>query len=523
MPGTYDCIVIGAGIGGLCTAAHLAKAGVRVLVLEQHAQPGGYFTTFKAKGYAFDGGIQACEDGGMFLSTLRQLGVLDTVNPVKSRFAISLPDAFVELSKIEDLHLFYDRLVKAFPHETEGLKAIRQDALEFCYLTEAMWKLPNPLFNPMGQTLKAFPHWVRDYAVHMKHFPRFLELFSIPIDEYLARHLRDPKLIRFLSMMGYQGCPASFSMPFIYCLTDYYYPAQGGMQAVSDALAGVIVAQGGDIRYNTTAEHILVTDGKASGVTTGDGQTYTARFVVNNGDARRTYREMLDAHNVPLEFRQRIETSHLSESVFLVYLGLDIPPEELPLRGCQHVVVIPDYDPADFATLEHNPDFYQKALMMLSAPSLHDKTLAPAGKSVLVLQSVASIRYMDGWGLKGGKRTAAYRKLKDRVADQLIANAERLIPGLKDKIELKLTASPHTHVRYTLNSDGSTVGWTYHPRHTMLPGTKGLSGAGMFTPVKNLYQVGHWAMYPGGAPAGFMTGRMASLLIKTKLKLPIWA
>ncbi len=48
---------------------------------------------------------------------------------------------------------------------------------------------------------------------------------------------------------------------------------------------------------------------------------------------------------------------------------------------------------------------------------------------------------------------------------------------------------------------------------------KGLFGAGMFTPVKNLYQVGHWAMYPGGAPSGFMTGRMASLLIRARLKL----
>ena len=75
----YDAVIIGSGIGGLVSAAYLARRGVRVLVCEQHRQPGGYFTSFKRKVYTFDGGIQACEDCGILLSCLEQLGVRDRI------------------------------------------------------------------------------------------------------------------------------------------------------------------------------------------------------------------------------------------------------------------------------------------------------------------------------------------------------------------------------------------------------------------------------------------------------------
>lgn len=521
MNNKHDVIIIGSGIGGLTTAAHLAKAGVKVLVLEQHSQPGGYFTSFKAKGYSFDGGIQACEDGGMFLATLKQLGILDKVNPVKSRFALCLPDAFVELKQIEDLHLFYDRLVLAFPHETSGLNQIRKDALEFCYMMEAMWKVPNPFFKSFSEIITGYPGWIKNHGRHARGFGRFMELFKIPIGEYLGRFISDQDLINFISSMGYRGCPASFSMPFIYCLTDYFYPARGGMQAVSDAMAEAIEGHGGHIMYNTLVDQILTQGGRAVGVRTQAGDVFHATYIVNNGDAIRTYRDMLPQEVVPSTFMKKIESCRFSESVFLTYLGVDIPSEEIAraVGGCPHVIVMPDYRAGGYDDIENNPDYFRKSLLMVSVPTIHDPSLAPEGKSVVVLQSGAHIKFAENWGITDGKRNAAYRELKDKISKQLIANAERLIPGLSGRIELKLTASPHTHVRYTLNSDGATVGWTYNPYYTAFPGAKGLLGAGMFTPVKNLYQVGHWAMYPGGAPSGFMTGRMASLLIRARLKL----
>ncbi|NTV53846.1 MAG: NAD(P)-binding protein, partial [Syntrophaceae bacterium] len=55
-PSTYDAIIIGAGIGGLVCGCYLAKAGMKVLIAEQHNRPGGYCTSFKRLGFTFDAG-----------------------------------------------------------------------------------------------------------------------------------------------------------------------------------------------------------------------------------------------------------------------------------------------------------------------------------------------------------------------------------------------------------------------------------------------------------------------------------
>ena len=51
---TYDVAIIGAGIGGLVCGCYLAKAGMKVLIAEQHHKPGGYCTSFTRKGFTFD-------------------------------------------------------------------------------------------------------------------------------------------------------------------------------------------------------------------------------------------------------------------------------------------------------------------------------------------------------------------------------------------------------------------------------------------------------------------------------------
>ncbi|HDY75934.1 MAG TPA: NAD(P)/FAD-dependent oxidoreductase, partial [Candidatus Marinimicrobia bacterium] len=51
---TYDAVIIGAGIGGLVCGCYLAKAGMKVLIAEQHSKPGGYCTSFRRKGFTFD-------------------------------------------------------------------------------------------------------------------------------------------------------------------------------------------------------------------------------------------------------------------------------------------------------------------------------------------------------------------------------------------------------------------------------------------------------------------------------------
>src|SRR4030042_1912235 len=82
----YDVVIIGAGIGGLVCGCYLAKAGLKVLIVEQHYKPGGYCTSFKRKGYTFDVGVHylgSCrEKDGVIYNILQDL--LSLVSKTKS-------------------------------------------------------------------------------------------------------------------------------------------------------------------------------------------------------------------------------------------------------------------------------------------------------------------------------------------------------------------------------------------------------------------------------------------------------
>src|SRR4030043_950702 len=74
----YDAIIIGAGIGGLVCGCYLAKAGMKVLIAEQHYKPGGYFTSFKRRGFSFDAAAHSFgnyREGGHVRKILTEIGV----------------------------------------------------------------------------------------------------------------------------------------------------------------------------------------------------------------------------------------------------------------------------------------------------------------------------------------------------------------------------------------------------------------------------------------------------------------
>jgi len=515
-PYPYDVVIIGSGIGGLTAGAYLAKQGVKVLICEQGRRPGGYFTSFKRKGYTFDGGIQGCEDTGILLPMLRELDLLDRIELRYSKLAYGLPDFFCPLERISDLGGLYGHLKKVFPHETKALDRVQQEAIEFCRVMEAMAHAPNPMYLSARRTILETPRWLLQYASGLRGLKKFSGLLDIPIEEYLATFVRDEKLIRFLSV-GNRGNPAAFSMSFAYAMMDYYYPASGGIRAIPDLLAQSILEQGGKIRYGSLAARILVERGKAYGVEMQDGEVIRAPFIINNGDLRRTFTQMVPPSEVPGEYLRRLQQADPGESVFSVYLGVDMPTEEIPTQGCGHILHMPTYDTVDVAEIHSNPDFYGRALMMVMVPTLHDRALAPKGKSVVILQCAASMRSLDRWGTDNGRRTKKYKAYKKEIAGQLILNAERIIPGLSKRIEIQIESTPFTLQRYSLNSAGASVGWTAHPRETFRGGLKGLFGSSN-TPISNLYQVGHWTMSPGGAPAGLMTGKIVSTVLRHRLR-----
>lgn len=118
----YDAVIIGAGVSGLVCGCYLAKAGMKVLIAEQHFKPGGYCTSFKRKGFTFDAAAHSFgsyREGGNMNRVFKELD-LDKRLKIK-RYdpsdIIITPD--YKISFWNDLNKTIKELQEAFPHETK--------------------------------------------------------------------------------------------------------------------------------------------------------------------------------------------------------------------------------------------------------------------------------------------------------------------------------------------------------------------------------------------------------------------
>jgi phytoene dehydrogenase-like protein len=511
----YDVVVIGAGLAGLSAGAYIYRDGHSLLICEQSDQTGGYFRSFRREGFVFDAGLKAVENAGMLLPMLLQLKLDKKVNLHKSASAMVLVDRIVPLKEVQDIRSFYNLLEEYFPDQTNGLKALEKETDKISKWVNIMVTLPNPLFEEPKQIIGRLPAWLFHNLPGLVNFQRTQALLEVPLTDFLSRYLSNRDLIRILSELFFAGTPALFGLGYSKIYLDYYYPEEG-MQSLPDILGNYIVEKGGQIQTLTRVTKISVKNGQATGVELEDGRNIRSKYVITAADMKRTFLELIEDHVLPPDFLARIEKTEIGESAVCVFLGTDLPAEKLPIQGCSHLYIHPDLQGIEAADRMKN-DFFSRTPVEMSIPCLNNPALAPPGKSGIIISALAKSGFSHDWETQEGKPTPAYYALKEKVADQLINIAQKVIPGLEEHILLREIATPHTYRRYTLNSGGSICGWTYDRNTTFhRKGTTGM-GKSMFTPVRNLLQAGHWTVYPGGAPVCILSGRMAAAYVHRRI------
>lgn len=513
MQDRYDAIIVGAGIGGLLTGNFLVRKGLRTLLLEQHSQPGGYVCGFWRQGFYFDGGDQSFGSSGLVFPVLEQLGLRDAVRFVRADYRFKTPWADF---KVDSLDHVQEAVAEAFPAHRGEIDAYFRELVPLVKAVCLFLDQPNPMmltgWKKLSTTMGLF---VKHWRV-LKTLGSFTQL---PGEELARRHFTDERLVKFFGCFGYRGSSAlATAGAWGSWLYDYWYPV-GGLQAFAELLARSFSEHGGEVRYRTRVTGVQ-TEGrplKARGVLLEGGETLAGRFIVYAGDYRRLARDLLPKKGVDPAWRAEAAETPVSEPIFSVYLGVDLPREELTgLLQAHHVFVLPE-EVRQPAGETMDADWHARRWVEISAPSVADPALAPPGQSSLVLQCMSAYGWMDRWGTAGAedgdgtvRRTPRYRELKARVTAQLIQTAERVIPDLRRRIVVQDAATPLTLERYTLNSEGATAGWTWDSRRSPF---KGMGGR-YRTPVANLFAAGHWTGIPGGVPTAALSAKVVADLVR---------
>jgi phytoene dehydrogenase-like protein len=473
-------IIIGAGIAGLSTGCYAQMNGYRSQILEMHSKPGGLCTAWRRNGYTIDGCIHHLGGAGpnsRFYRVWEELGAVRNRPMIFHDVLVSVkgPDG-----KTFDVFTNIDRLERHMkelaPADSKVIEEYTNAARLFAPLDFAAMLLSEPEDMAMMQSLAG----------------EMAKWGSITMNDYAAR-FADPFLRRAFPVIQYgsPGLPAVINLSFLAGCQNHTlgWPSAGSLE-FSEAIARRYARLGGEMHYRSKVEKILVEGNHAVGVLLADGTEKRADAVVSAADGFTTIFKMLDGKYVNDEIRayyaQTPSFPGLNKMNLQISLGVarDISNEP-PAMSCllEEPVTIAD----------SNVDFLEVELFS------YDPSLAPAGKGVVKV--VADTSYAYWMGLS--KDRGLYEAEKEKVASIVIDELDKVIPGIKDQVEIVDVATPLTFERCTGNWQGMQA-WPLGPNliETAADGfTRTLPG------LKSFYMAGQWADASVGLAAAAASGR----------------
>lgn len=277
-----DVIVIGAGIGGLSTALHLAHAGLSVRVLERHATPGGKIRTVPSNAGPVDAGPTVLTMKHVFDALFRDVGetLSDHVSlhPLPTLARHYWSDGTC-LDLMADRSQSIDNVAASFGD------AAADDYRRFAALTERLFTaFDAPMMQAARPSLAALTANVLSHPGLVRDMSPLLTL-----EGALRRHFKDPRLAqlfgRYATYVG--GSPTD--SPAILSLIAHaeasgVWRVEGGVHALPRAIEALAIKRGARFHYSTHVEGISQT---ASGFAiTARRETFTADQIVFNGDPR---------------------------------------------------------------------------------------------------------------------------------------------------------------------------------------------------------------------------------------------
>jgi len=474
--------IIGAGMGGMCTAARLARAGYEVTVFESSDRHGGKCRTEWIGNYAFDTGPSLLTLPAVYRDFFQRTGdvmgrvvELQPVSPsFDYRFADGSAVCFANLSRKETLAAIDKSFGDSAAQEWDLI--MRQ--------AEAMWDVSREPFieSELRSVLSLLkrPTLLRDLRI----IAPWKTLRGLKVKDQRLRKILD----RYATYSGSDPRVAPAVLASIAFVEEAFgaWHIKGGVGRLADAVYQRSLDRGVKFEFNTSVTQINH-DGKATtGISLADGRVLDFSIVVANADATAVYNKLITGKVKKLR-RERANLAKADPSLAGFSLLLGLRPSENPTGLSHHNIFFPnDYD-AEFGDIFDRKQPVQDPTIYLCAPQDESMVKHSGHEAWFVLVNAPRHDLRDGFNWNDAD-------FNHRYAMEIIDSLESRGISIRDRLEVLEIRTPADLERTVAAPGGAIYGTSSNGARSAFMRAKNRS------PLKGLYCVGGSAHPGGGLP-----------------------
>ncbi len=521
-----DVIVIGAGHNGLTCAGYLAKAGLRVTVLEARPVVGGAAVTEEFHP-GFRNSVYSYSVSLLHPQVIRDLELEQHGLDILERPAGTL-------SLLQDDHLLLTRddaqanaeIARFSRRDAERIEAFDSGiATVAMALRELAVQAPPNLGGGWRDALTLLRAGNLLRKLSKEHQAILAELMTRSLGDYLDSWFEGEAL---KGVLGLEGVIGNFAEPYqagtAYVLLHHAFGevkgragawgiARGGMGAISESMASFARSRGARIETDTPVSRILVDGGRAAGVVTADGRELTAGVVAANVHPQILLQKLLDPALLDPPDQRRIDSYRSHSATFRMNVALSELPRFTSMagHGDDHFLGAIEVSPS----LNYIQDAYYDArqngwsrnpVISMQVPSTQDDSLAPSGGHVASLFCQHFQRHLpDG---------QSWDEVRDQVADRVIDTIDQYAPNFRASVVGRQIKTP-LDIERDLNMVGGDIfhGALHLDQFYFQRPVAGHAAYRM--PVQGVYLCGSGA-HPGGGVSGLPGHNAARAILQDR-------